>query len=72
MANLAGAAAQIAVQEMAQDFMHIILAIFLLHHHVGGILRQGFRHHVGALHLRADQLVGPPLMPKLMRGDEIG
>ena len=71
VADFAGAAAQIAVQKMAQHLAHVVLAVFLLHHHVGGILRQRFRHHVRALHLAADQLVAPPLMAELVRGDEV-
>ena len=59
VADLAGAAAQIAVQVVAQDFVHVILAVLLLHHHVSGVLRQRFRHHVGALHLRRRSTGGP-------------
>ena len=47
-------------------------AILLLHHHEGGVLGQRFRHHVRAFHAPADQLVRPPLVAELMRGDEVG
>ncbi len=57
---------------MDKDFVHVILAVLLLHDQVGGVLGQGFRHHVRALNAAADQLMTPPLMAEFMRGHEIG
>ena len=47
-------------------------AVLLLHHHERGVLGQRLRHHVGAFDAAADELVRPPLMAELVRGDEVG
>ena len=70
--QLAGAPPQIAVQKVAEHAAHVVLAVLVLHHHVRRVLRERLGHHVGALHLAADELVAPPLVPELVRGDEIG
>ena len=71
MTNFPGSTAKIAVEKVAQDLVHIVLAVLVLHHHVGGVLGQRFRHHVRALLLTADQLMTPPLMSQLVRRNEI-
>ena len=72
VADFAGAAAQIAVELVAQVAMHQIAAVLVRHHLQGGVLGQAFRHHVGAFHVGADELVGPPLVAELMGGDKVG
>ena len=41
-ANLAGAPAEILVEFMLQEAMHVVATVFLLHHHQRGVLREGF------------------------------
>jgi hypothetical protein len=37
-ANFAGTPGQIAIQKMVHDSAHVVLAVLVLHDHVGGIL----------------------------------
>ena len=72
LAGLARAAAQVSVEFILQKPAHVLRTVLLLHHHQRGILGQRFRHHVGAFHPPANQLMRPPLMPQLMSGNEVG
>ncbi len=61
-ADFAGAAAEIGVELVFQIFVDVVGAVLFLHHFERGIFGERFGHHVGAAHLRADELVSPPLM----------
>ena len=72
VADLAGAAAQIAVEFVAEEAMHQIAAVLVRHHLQGRVLGQAFRHHVGTFGVGANQLVGPPLVAEFVGGHKIG
>ena len=72
VADLAGAAAQIAVELVAQVAMHEVAAVLVRHHLQRGVLGEAFRHHVGTFDVGADELVGPPLVAEFVSGDEVG
>ena len=72
VANLAGAAAQIGVQFVAEVAMHQVAAVLVRHDLQRGILGEAFRHHVGTFDVGADQLMGPPLVAEFVGGDEVG
>jgi len=57
---------------VAEEAVHVVLAVFFLHDHERGILGESFCHHVGALHVTADQLMSPPLVAEFVRSHEIG
>ena len=72
VADLAGAAAQVAIELVAEVAMHQIAAVLVRHDLQRGVLGEAFRHHVGTFDIGADELVGPPLVAKFVRGDEVG
>ena len=61
VADFAGAAAQVAIQFVAQVAMHQIATVFVRHHLQRGIFGETFRHHVGAFDVGADQLMAPTI-----------
>src|ERR1700722_370114 len=71
-ASFVGSAAQVAIQLMREKLMHLRLAVLLLRHPQGRVLRQPLRHHVRPDNKAADQLGGPPLVCELMCRYEIG
>ena len=59
VADLAGAAAEIAVELVGEELVHVVGAVLLLHDAEGGVLGEGFGHHVGAFDVAADELDDP-------------
>ena len=70
--DLAGAAAEIAVELGFEEEAHVFVAVSVVHDAKGGVLGERLGHHVRALDLAADELVTPPLMTELVGGDEVG
>ena len=70
-ADLAGASAQVAVELVLQKAVHVVAAVFALHHHQRGVFGECLGQHVGAFHAGADELVCPPLMSQFMRRHEV-
>ena len=58
-ADFAGAAAQVTVELVLQEAVHVVAAVFLLHDHERGVFGQRLGHHVGAFHAAADRAGAP-------------
>jgi len=56
-AGFAGSAAQVAIQLVLQEAVHVVAAVLLLHDHQGGVLGERLGHHVGAFDASSDELV---------------
>jgi hypothetical protein len=67
--QFAAAGAQVAVQLVLQELADARLAVGLLHDDQGRVLGQGLGERGVALHVGADDLVGPPLVRQLVGGD---
>ena len=67
--QLAGTVAQVVVELVLQESVHLLGTVFLLHHHQRRVLRHRLHQECRALHVAANHLVSPPLVCHLVRGD---
>ena len=64
--GLASAGTHVLVVLQLQELAHVGAAVFLLHHHQRTVLAHALAQQRAALHVGADHLVRPPLVPHLV------